>query len=276
MTGKNGEYVIDRVDVPVSRTNYLGVEDLCAVVNHTAGGYLFYKSPEHHRITRFRPNGVPMDRPRHYFYLRDNETGEYWSVSWQPCGGDLEGYRCRHGLSYSVYACRRGGIQAAQTLFIPQGEAVELWDLKPENTSGRPHFLSVWSYAEFSYHQFPIDNQNFQMSLYCAGNSYADGIIDYELFHEHARQFMASSFRPDGFDCLRDSFTGPYRTEATPRRWSRGHVLAPLRRGTTTAPCCKKRSPLPRGNRPGWCGCWERAAWRRAAASGTSTAILPL
>ena len=130
--------------------------------------------------------------------------------------------------------------------------------------------------CRISYHQIPIDNQNFQMSLYCAGNSYADGIIDYELFHEHARQFMASSFRPDGFDCLRDSFTGPYRTEATPRRWSRGHVLAPLRRETTTAPCCKKRSPLPRGNRPGWCGCWERAAWRRAAASGTSTAILPL
>ena len=35
------EYIIDRVDVPVSWTNYLGVEELCAVVNHTAGGYLF-------------------------------------------------------------------------------------------------------------------------------------------------------------------------------------------------------------------------------------------
>ena len=115
------EYVIDRVDVPVSWTNYLGVEDMAAVVNHTAGGYLFYKSPEHHRITRFRPNGVPMDRPGHYLYLRDDETGEYWSVSWQPCGGDLRDYRCRHGLSYSVYECGRGGIRAAQTLFIPRG-----------------------------------------------------------------------------------------------------------------------------------------------------------
>ena len=36
---KRREYVIDRVDVPVSWTNYLGVEELCAVVNHTAGGY---------------------------------------------------------------------------------------------------------------------------------------------------------------------------------------------------------------------------------------------
>ena len=201
---KRREYVIDRVDVPVSWTNYLGVEELCAVVNHTAGGYLFYQSPEHHRITRFRPNGVPMDRPGHYLYLRDDETGEYWSVSWQPCGGDLEDYRCRHGLSYSVYECVRGGIRAAQTLFIPRGESVELWDLALENTSGRPRSLSVYSYAEFSYHQIPIDNQNFQMSLYCARSSCADGIIDYELFYEHARQFMAASFEPDGFDCLRD------------------------------------------------------------------------
>ena len=27
------EYVIDRVDLPVSWTNYLGVNDMCAVVN---------------------------------------------------------------------------------------------------------------------------------------------------------------------------------------------------------------------------------------------------
>ena len=71
------EYVIDRVDLPTSWTNYLGVKDMCAVMNHTAGGYVFYKSPEYHRITRFRPNGVPMDRPGHYVYLRDDESKDY-------------------------------------------------------------------------------------------------------------------------------------------------------------------------------------------------------
>ena len=38
------EYVIERVDLPTSWTNYLGVENLAVVVNHTAGGYSFYKS----------------------------------------------------------------------------------------------------------------------------------------------------------------------------------------------------------------------------------------
>ena len=80
------EYVIDRVDLPVSWTNYIGTGDMYGVFNHTAGGYLIYKSSEYHRITRFRPNGVPMDFPGHYVYLRDDETGKYWSISWQPTG----------------------------------------------------------------------------------------------------------------------------------------------------------------------------------------------
>ena len=37
------EYVIDRVDLPVSWTNYIGVGDLYGVFNHTAGGYLLYE-----------------------------------------------------------------------------------------------------------------------------------------------------------------------------------------------------------------------------------------
>ena len=92
------EYVIDRVDLPVSWTNYLGVKEMCAVVNHTAGGYLFKGSPEYHRVTRFRGNGVPMDRPGFSVYLRDNEDGDYFSISWQPVGKDpaKAQYRRRH------------------------------------------------------------------------------------------------------------------------------------------------------------------------------------
>lgn len=238
------EYVIDRVDVPVSWTNYLGVEELCAVVNHTAGGYLFYRSPEHHRVTRFRPNGVPMDRPGHYLYLRDDDTGEYWSVSWQPCGGELGDYRCRHGLSYSVYECSGHGIRAAQTLFIPLGEAAELWDLRLENRSGRERHLSAYSYAEFSFHEISIDNQNFQMSLYCAGSRCEDGIIDYELFYERAHQFMAASFEPDGFDCVRDSFLGPYRTESNPLAVERGACSGSCEKGGNHCAVLQKKLTL--------------------------------
>lgn len=213
------EYVIDRVDLPVSWTNYLGVKDLCVVVNHTAGGYMFYQSPEYHRVTRFRGNAVPMDRPGHYVYLRDAEDGDYWSISWQPVGKPLDQakYTCRHGMSYTTYECDYKGIKASQTLMVPMDDAVELWDVRLKNTTDKERRISVFSYCEFSFHHIMIDNQNFQMSLYCAGSSYDENIIEYDLFYEEfGYQYFTSNVTPDGFDCLRDSFLGAYRTEDNP------------------------------------------------------------
>ncbi|HEX6881597.1 MAG TPA: hypothetical protein VF135_14600 [Terriglobales bacterium] len=216
---ENREYVIDRVDVPVSWTNYLGVKDLCTVISHNAGGYSFYQNAEHHRITRFRQNGVPLDRPGHYVYIRDNETGEYWSVSWQPVGKDLSKarYECRHGLSYSRFSCDYQDLHAEQALFIPLEDDVELWDVKIRNNGRKARNLSVFAYVEFSFHHIEIDNQNLQMSLYASGSSYADGIIEYDFFYEPwTFHYFTASVAPDGYDCLRDRFLGNYRTETNP------------------------------------------------------------
>ena len=216
---ENREYVIERPDVPVSWTNYLGVKDLCSVISHNGGGYSFYKNAEHHRITRFRQNGVPLDRPGHYVYLRDDDTGEYWSISWQPVGKDLDKakYECRHGLSYSRFSCDYRDLHAEQTLFIPLDDDVELWDVRIKNTGGTKRNLSVFSYVEFSFHHIEIDNQNLQMSLYASGSSYADGIIEYDFFYEPwTFHYFTSSFDPDSYDAVRDKFLGNYRTETNP------------------------------------------------------------
>ena len=231
---ENREYVIDRVDVPVSWTNYIGVENMCAVVNHTAGGYLFYKTPQYHRITRFRPNGVPMDRPGHYVYLRDDEDGDYWSISWQPVGKPLEQarYACRHGMSYSVYECDYKGISSSQKLMIPIGDTVELWDVRIKNKGNTLRKISIFSYCEFSFHHIDMDNQNFQMSLYAAGSSYADGIIEHDLFYEEfGYQYFTASIQPDGYDCVRDRFIGAYRTETNPAAVERGACSSSFEKG---------------------------------------------
>ncbi len=222
---KEREYVIDRPDVPVSWTNYLGVKDLCTVISHNAGGYTFHKSTEDHRVTRFRPNGVPLDRPGHYVYLRDDETGEYWSLSWQPVGKDLNEarYTTRHGLSYSKFQCEYREIKAEQLMFIPVSDDVELWDVKIVNMGKKPRKLSIFSYAEFSFHHVEIDNQNLQMSLYASGSNYKDGIIEYDFFYEPwTYHFFAANFDPDSYDCVRDTFIGSYRTETNPAAVERG------------------------------------------------------
>lgn len=215
----NREYVIERPDVPVSWTNYLGVKDLCTVISHNAGGYSFYKSTEHHRITRFRANGVPLDRPGHYVYIRDDETGEYWSISWQPVGKDFTKakYTTRHGMSYSKFQSDYNNIEAEQLLFIPIEDDVELWDVKIKNKDNKKRKLSVFTYLEFSFHHIEIDNQNLQMSLYASGSNYKDDIIEYDFFYEPwTNHYFASNFSPDSYDCVRDKFIGNYRSETNP------------------------------------------------------------
>ena len=248
------EYVIDRVDAPFSMTNYLGTQRMGAVLSHNAGGYCWLDSPQFHRITRFRPNGVPLDFPGHYVYLRDADSGDYWSISWQPTGLPLSEakYTCRHGLSYSTFACDYRGISARQTLFIPReydgDDPVEIFDVRLRNDSDRPRTVDVTGYVEFSFHSIDIDNQNFQMSLYCAGSFMENDAAVCELHYEpDSFQFLAASFVPDGWEGTRDGFIGDYRTERNPAAVERGALTGGHEDGGNPVGALMKRLTLAPG-----------------------------
>ncbi|MBW3694174.1 N,N'-diacetylchitobiose phosphorylase [Vibrio sp. T187] len=217
----NREYVITRPDAPAPWTNYLGTEKFCTVISHNAGGYSFYNSPEYNRVTKFRPNGT-FDRPGHYVYLRDDETGDYWSISWQPVAKSLDeaNYEVRHGLSYSKFKCEYSGITATKTLFVPKGEDAEVWDVVLKNNTDKPRTISTFSFVEFSFSHIQSDNQNHQMSLYSAGTSYQEGVLKYDLYYNtndfEGFYYLASTFSPDSYDGQRDNFLGMYRDEANP------------------------------------------------------------
>src|SRR5215468_9614099 len=124
------EYVITQPDTPLPWINYLGCQAYFGIISNTAGGYAFYRDARLRRLTRYRYNNAPFDLGGRYLYLRDAQTGAYWSPSWQPTQTALDGYTCRHGLGYSVIGSRHAGI-AAETLFlVPEGETLEAWRLR--------------------------------------------------------------------------------------------------------------------------------------------------
>lgn len=163
----NKEYVIERPDTPAPWANYLGSPEYGAIISNNAGGYSFAKSGANGRILRYVFNS--FDQPGRYLYLRDNDSKDYWSASWQPVGKDLGSYKsvCRHGLGYTQMEAEYDGIASKASYYVPLGKSYEVWALALTNRSGRRRELTLTGYAEFTNHSnYEQDQVNLQYSLF--------------------------------------------------------------------------------------------------------------
>ena len=126
------EYVIERPDTPRSWANYLGSKEYGAIITNNGGGYSFHMSAAQGRLMRLRFDDVPTDQPGRYIYLRDKESGDYWSNAWQPVGKPLDQYKttCRHGTAYTIINSQYSKIETETTYFVPLGKRFECWLLK--------------------------------------------------------------------------------------------------------------------------------------------------
>ncbi len=176
---KNREYVIDRPDTPAPWVNYLGSPEYGAIISNHAGGYSFVKSGANGRILRYVFNN--FDQPGRYLYIRDNQTGDYWSASWQPVGKDLAHYKstCRHGMGYTRMTACYDGIESEALYYVPLGKSHEVWALSVTNRSDVQRDLTLTGYAEFTNHSnYEQDQVNLQYSLFISRTQFqSDRII---------------------------------------------------------------------------------------------------
>jgi len=219
------EYVITRPDTPLPWINYLGCEAYFGLISNTAGGYSFYKDARLRRLTRYRYNNVPADTGGRYIYLRDNESGEFWSPSWQPTRSDLEDYSCRHGLGYTVVGSTRAKIEAHTQYFVPLGESLEVWHLTVTNHRRQKARLSVFSSVEFCLWDAQDDSTNFQRNFSTGQVEVVDGVIYHKTEYRERRDhfaYFACSEKLAGYDTQREAFLGPYRGWDNPLAVERG------------------------------------------------------
>ncbi|MBN1875759.1 MAG: N,N'-diacetylchitobiose phosphorylase [Anaerolineae bacterium] len=229
------EYVIIRPDTPQSWSNYLGSTEHGAIITNNAGGYGFYKSGARGRFLRLQFNSVPMDQPGRYFYLRDCDSGEYWSASWQPVGKPLDQYQsvCRHGTAYSVFESRYAGIATETTYFVPLGQTFEYWRLKVTNESDHPRAIAAFTFCEFTNQWNTFQDQvNLQYSLFIVRGSLTDdGLLRIAIQDNltsqvdeadidndiSSRTWIALIGAPiESYDTSREAFLGTYRSYHNP------------------------------------------------------------
>ena len=137
------EYVITRPDTPAPWVNYLGSPEYGAIISNNAGGYSFARSGANGRILRYVFN--QFDQPGRYLYLRDDDSGDFWSASWQPVGKDLAHYRsrCCHGMGYTRMLADYAGISSEATYYVPDGCAYEVWALRGQGQRAYTYFAET-------------------------------------------------------------------------------------------------------------------------------------
>ncbi|MBR7159881.1 MAG: glycosyl transferase [Clostridia bacterium] len=221
------EYVVTRPDTPTPWFNYLGSGGFSSIISNNAGGLVFDGDPGKKRLTRYKYNQLPADRQGHFLYVRDMETGEYWSPTWQPVLKDLDSYECRHGLGYTVIKSSYQGIEVEITYFIPAGKKHEIWLGKITNKSSRSRNLKLFSYMEFS-HPIVINDVNAEWARYFMTCKCDEGVITFDSSSERFTStglypVFGTSLEVDGYDCWRDAFIGAYRGEHNPIAVERGY-----------------------------------------------------
>ncbi len=219
------EYVITRPETPLPWINYLGCEAFFGIISNTAGGYSFYRDARLRRLTRYRYNNAPFDLGGRYLYIRDNESGEFWSPSWQPTRAALDHYECRHGLGYTIIGSSHKNIAAQTCYFVPLGENLEIWKCEVTNRRKRPARLSLFSSIEFCLWDAQDDATNFQRNFSTGQVEIEDEVIYHKTEYRERRNhfaYFACSARLAGYDTQRDTFLGPYRGWDKPAAVERG------------------------------------------------------
>jgi cellobiose phosphorylase len=219
----NREYVITRPDTPLPWINYLGSQEYFGLISNTAGGYSFYRDARLRRLTRYRYNNVPLDSGGRYLYLRDDDSGEYWSPTWQPVRSALENYTCRHGMGYTTIQSTRAGLQTSVRYFVPLDETLEIWQVRVRNQRAQKASVSLFSLVEFCLWDAMDDSTNFQRNLNIGEVEVLDGVIYHKTEYRERRDhfaYFACSEPLAGFDTQREHFLGsPYNG------WDRPEVV---------------------------------------------------
>ena len=163
----NREYVIHTPQTPSPWINYLGCEQFYSLFSHTGGGYCFYRDARLRRILRYRYNDIPLDGNGRYFYLRDENDGDYWSLGYMPVKRPVDQFECRHGMGYTKIYSQRKGLSVTLLAFVPLGNDAEIHRVSLQNDSGKTRRFKLFSLCRVlpverlgRHDQFPAESEH--------------------------------------------------------------------------------------------------------------------
>jgi cyclic beta-1,2-glucan synthetase len=148
---KNGSeyHIITSADnpTPAPWCNILANPIFGTVISESGQAYTWMENAHEYRITPWNNDSI-SDLCGEAFYIRDEESGKYWSPSLLPNPGKSN-YHCVHGFGYSEFHFAEDGIFSSMTVFVDPEEPVKYIRFKIKNQSGRLRKLSLTGFVEW-------------------------------------------------------------------------------------------------------------------------------
>ncbi|MFW9078439.1 GH36-type glycosyl hydrolase domain-containing protein [Pseudomonas sp. P2757] len=144
------EYVISSTSsrpTPAPWVNVIANAHLGTVVSEAGSAYTWAENAHEFRLTPWHNDPI-MDPGGEVIYLRDEETGHFWSATPKPCPGNGT-YKTRHGFGYSVFEHESEGVRTELWIFVAVDAPIKFSRLIVHNVSGRSRKLTVTGYVEW-------------------------------------------------------------------------------------------------------------------------------
>lgn len=144
------EYVIvtgDKHKTPAPWVNVIANPNFGTVISESGSAYTWTENAHELRLSSWSNDPV-SDPSGEAFYIRDEESGHFWSTTLLPAAGKSN-YITRHGFGYSVFEHIEDGIYSEMTVYVDIESTIKFSVIKIRNQSGRSRKLSATGYTEW-------------------------------------------------------------------------------------------------------------------------------
>ena len=225
---------------PAPWVNVIANPNFGTIVSENGPNYTWSDNAHEFRITPWHNDPV-CDLSGEAFYIRDEETGHFWSPSPLPSRGTGT-YVTRHGFGYSVFEHTEGGICTELWIYVEKDEAIKFSVLKIRNESGRKRQLSATGYIEFVLGDLRPKSLMHVITELDSGNGAIYARNSYNSEFSKKITFFQTDDEIHTITCDRTEFLGRNGTLQRPAAMTRTHLSG--RKGAALDPCAAIQIPF--------------------------------
>ncbi|MRW85753.1 glycosyl transferase [Pseudoduganella sp. FT26W] len=144
---------------PLAWTNAVSNEHFGFLVGDSGAGYTWSRNSRVHRLTPWYNDPV-RDPHGEALYLRDEDSGEFWSPVPGPAPATA-GYEAAHGFGYTRFRHISHELEQETTMFVPRHDPVKLVRVRVTNRGAATRRLSLFSYQRLVLGGTPADSSRF-------------------------------------------------------------------------------------------------------------------